>query len=71
MMRDDCDYQERAAIMQFCGGLSKAEAERLARERPWDKDPYWGMPKPEQMKLGDIETADEFWDRMQRLYGGR
>lgn len=25
-------YEERAAIMQYCGGLTKAEAERLARK---------------------------------------
>jgi hypothetical protein len=24
-------YEERAAIMEFCGGLPRAEAERLAR----------------------------------------
>lgn len=31
-MPDDYDYQERAAIMEFDGGMSRAEAERSARK---------------------------------------
>lgn len=42
---------ERAAIMQYDGGLSCHEAERLARERPWDTDPRWGFPVPVQAEL--------------------
>lgn len=26
------EYEERAAIMQYCGGLSRTRAEKLARE---------------------------------------
>ena len=46
------EEQERAAIMEFDGGLGRLEAERLARERPWDEDLTWGLPRAVQMELG-------------------
>lgn len=63
------EFDERAGIMEFCGGLPRAEAERLARERPWDKDPCWGMPKPEQLTFEDDPLAAQFFREMKRLYG--
>ena len=49
------DEQERAAIMEFDGGLGRLAAERLARERPWDADRSWGMPKATQPELPGTE----------------
>jgi hypothetical protein len=55
------DYAERAAIMQYEGGLSRTEAEHLARTRPWDNDPHWGVPMPQQVEmdlgLGEFRQA--------------
>jgi hypothetical protein len=31
------DFEERAAIMEFCGGLPRDEAERLARQGVLEK----------------------------------
>lgn len=63
------EFDERAGIMQFCGGLSRSEAERLTRERPWEKDKQWGMPKPEQMSFADDPLAAQFFREMRRMYG--
>jgi hypothetical protein len=57
-MMDD-DREERAAIMEFCGGLPRFEAERLAQVRPWDSDPQWRMPRPKQMELLSTDTAPD------------
>ena len=45
------EEQERAAIMEFDGGVPRLEADRLARERPWDTDPTWGMPRPVHVEM--------------------
>lgn len=38
------DEEERSAILQFDAGFSREEAERLAKERPWETEPhYWNM----------------------------
>ncbi|MFZ2949538.1 MAG: hypothetical protein WA003_08635 [Desulfuromonadaceae bacterium] len=47
---------ERARIMEFDGHLSRIEAERLARTRPWEKDHCWMLPEP-QMNLIDDTPA--------------
>ncbi len=44
------EISERIAIMVIDGGMDPLEASRLARERPWETDPRWGMPK-EQLDL--------------------
>jgi len=41
--------------MQYVGGLDRGEAERLSRGRPWETDPAWGLPRPEQMGFDDPE----------------
>lgn len=64
MLRPD-DWEERAAIMQFDGGLPLLEAERLAQQRPWDSDPYWGMPKPHQPEL---DLGGLFFSEMERMF---
>ncbi len=40
-------YEERAAILEFCAGLPRAEAERLARLAHPDPD----APPPKQAEL--------------------
>jgi len=41
---NDYEWQERAAILQYYAGFSRAEAERFATERPWETEPhYWEM----------------------------
>jgi hypothetical protein len=56
-LTDDERYEidERARIMEFDGHLSRIEAERLARLRPWEKDPRWGLP-PAQLTIVDDDT---------------
>ncbi len=34
-MTDNYDYQERAAIMEYDGGLPRAKAEKMASETHW------------------------------------
>jgi hypothetical protein len=64
---DDYDFQERVAIMETEGKMSHADALRLATERPWDKDPYWGMPRPQQQTLIETE-GDRFFSEMNARY---
>ena len=46
---DPCTWlAERAAIMEYDGGLSRTEAERKAR---WDLETYEQRSKPKQMDL--------------------
>ncbi|BCS55172.1 hypothetical protein [Geobacter sp. SVR] len=66
----DYDYEERAAIMQYCGGWSKADAEKLARERPWKTDKWWGVPKPQQTTFSDDPLANECFSEVSKLVGG-
>ncbi|BDV42418.1 hypothetical protein GURASL_13410 [Geotalea uraniireducens] len=70
MPSDDYDYEERAAIMEHCGGLDRHEAKRLARERPWETDKWWGMPQPEQLTFEDDPLAGEFFQSMKQKFGG-
>jgi hypothetical protein len=38
------DEEERAAILEYDAGFPRAEAERLATEKPWETEPhYWEM----------------------------
>lgn len=62
------DYEERAAIMQFCGGHSRLEAERLARERPWDTDPQWGMPKPSPPEQMGLDLGRQFFSSIEGMF---
>jgi len=48
---------ERARIMEFDGHLSRIEAERLARTRPWEKDPRWMLPAPQMSFIDDGTPA--------------
>jgi len=50
-MYETNDISERAGIMHFCGKVPKLEALRLARTRPWETEPYWEIPKPQQLDL--------------------
>ena len=63
------DYEERAAIMQFDGGMSRAQAELEARaliERRLNP------PAPVQQDFGAADDeGGRFWAEMERLYGGR
>lgn len=59
------DYEERAAIMQYCGGMTRPQAELEARvliERRLNP------PVPQQMTFGD-DPAGQFWAEMERMYG--
>lgn len=46
-------YEERAAIAEFDGGLSRVEAEKLARKELMEMVDKSGTPRPRQ----DIEAA--------------
>lgn len=59
-------WGERAAILQHDGGCTRAEAEHLARERPWDTDPHWGKPRPVQVEM-DLELQ-EFRAQMKGIW---
>jgi hypothetical protein len=59
------EYEERAAIMQFDGGLPRAEAERRARAIIERK-----LKQPEQMDLiGPETTGEKFFKAMQERFG--
>jgi hypothetical protein len=62
-------YHERAAIMEHCGGLTRYEAERLARDKPWERDPRWGLPQPHQPDLIDDGGFSMFQQWRQQQYG--
>lgn len=47
----DSTYEERVAIMVVDGKIPLHEAQRLAKERPWENDRSWGLPSPQQLKL--------------------
>jgi len=55
---DQFAIDERARIMEFDGKLGRIEAERLARMRPWEKNPRWMLP-PAQPCLIDGTLAGE------------
>lgn len=55
---DQYAIDERARIMEFDGKLGRIEAERLARTRPWEKNPRWMLP-PAQPCLIDGTPAGE------------
>lgn len=57
----DYDFTERAAIMEFCGGLSRAEAERLARKIIEGRG-----QQSEQIELGLEQQG--FRERMRRIW---
>lgn len=61
------EYEERAAIMQYCGGMTRAEADRSARELI---ERRLNPPQPVQMDFGATDDeAGRFWAEMERLYG--
>lgn len=64
------EFYERARIMEFDGKLHQAVAERLARERPWEKEPRWGLPKlePAQLTLEETE-GDRIFRHLIERYG--
>jgi hypothetical protein len=53
------EFEERAAILEFDGGFPRLDAERLAKERPWDKDPTWGLPRAVQVEMFDVGAVRE------------
>lgn len=55
-------YEERVGIMQFDGGLDRAEAERRARRIIDGVDEV-----PEQQMLTD-DTGIQFFNEMQRMF---
>lgn len=55
-------FEERAGILQFDGGLPRAEAERLARRIIDGVDEV-----PEQQVLTD-DTGMQFFSDMQRMF---
>lgn len=62
------EFEERARIMEFDGKLHRSVAVRLARERPWEKEPRWGMPQPEQLQLMETE-GDRVFRQLIERYG--
>lgn len=45
-------YEERAAIMEFCAGMSRSEAERLARLGPVRKTEPPPLPRADKQTPG-------------------
>jgi hypothetical protein len=60
------EFEERCGILEFDGGVPRLEAEQLARERPWDTDPTWGMPRPVQAEM-DLGLQD-FRAKMKKIW---
>lgn len=52
------EIDERARIMEFDGHLSRIEAERLARLRPWEQDPRWMLPNPQPNLIDDTPAGE-------------
>ena len=50
-------YEERAAIMEYEGGLSREEAERLAREAHQPRAAGWIEPPGDSSRETFAETA--------------
>lgn len=64
----DEDFEERAAILEFCAGMSRAEAEAEARQQPHRLAAPPPLPRQEMQTPGYMAFRDKWHSRTRKHF---